>query len=145
MIFPGKCVAIQQAEQATYSPLVVPGDIVSDRVKIKGTTYRAGHVLVTKAISCDVLEVGTVHEIVLRENKVLFLLSLHHASRSFLGFFEALPCETVGIVQYEDLADFKPLIGRGKNACFPFVLHHNVMASVLHGKFFFVIALIAQI
>lgn len=102
------------------------GDIVSDKIEIKGTNYRVGHVLVTKVISSDILEIGTVLEIVLRENVVLFLLEMSHGARTRLGFFEALPTETVKLVGYKDLADFKPLVKRGANISFPFVLHHHL-------------------
>lgn len=129
-LFPAKCSPASSFELSSYSPLVKPGDQLSDRVTVRGTKYRAGHVVVIKVHSSDVLEVGTILKVVLRKTIVLFLVSLSEAARTKLGFFETLPSNIVDLVQYEQLADFKPLIKRGDNACFPFVLHHHVPSPI---------------
>jgi len=109
-----------------FSPLVKHGDQLTDQVLIRGTTYRPGFIVITKAISPDVLEVGEILKIVLRKQAVLFLVMLSDAARNSLGFFEALPKDKVALAFYESLADFKPIIKRGDSACYPFVIHHHV-------------------
>jgi hypothetical protein len=106
--------------------MVKPGDQLSDQVVIRGTSYRAGFLLITKVYSEDVLQIGEALKVVLRKNTVLFLVTLSEAARNKLGFFESLPCDTVALVSYEALADYKPIIKRADNVCYPFVLHHHV-------------------
>lgn len=125
-MFPGRCSSASTEEVSKYSPLVEFGDQLSERVVIHGTTYRAGCVVITKVYSSDVLEVGTVLKVLLRRSAVLFLVLLSEAARTKFGFFETLPLNKMDLVQYEKLADFKPLVKRGDNTCFPFVLHHHV-------------------
>ena len=106
--------------------MVKQGDQIYDSVVIRGTTYRAGFLLVTKVFSEDVLQVGEIVKIVLRKTDVLLLVMLSEAARNDLGFFEALPSETVAMVSYDSLADYKPIIKRGDSYTYPFVLHHHV-------------------
>jgi len=130
-MFPGKCCPVKELELSSFSPLVVPNDLLSDKVNIKGTDYRVGQVLVTKIVSADILEVGTVVQIVMRQSSVMFLLTHSEAVRAKLGYFETLPSNTVILVKYEDLADYKPLIKRGGGSCFPFVLHHHIPSPLI--------------
>jgi hypothetical protein len=102
------------------------GDQIYDSVVVRGTTYRAGFLVISKVFSEDLLQVGEILKIVLRKQDVLMVVILSMAARNSLGFFEALPSETVAMVSYEDLADFKPIIKRGDSYTFPFVLHHHV-------------------
>jgi len=125
-LFPGNCQSASESELLQYSPLVIAGDLLSDKVTIKGTNYQVGNIVVTKVVSCNVLEVGTIIRVVLRKDVVLFLVLESHAARVPIGFFEALPTNTAGLVRYDQLADYKPLIKRGANECYSFVLHHHI-------------------
>jgi hypothetical protein len=109
-----------------YAPLVKQGDQIYDSVVIRGTTYRAGFLLVTKVFSEDVLQMGEIVKVVLRKTDVLLLVMLSEAARTDLGFFEALPSESLALVSYDSLADYKPIIKRGDSYTYPFVLHHHV-------------------
>jgi hypothetical protein len=109
-------------------------DQISDKVIIRGTTYRTGYVVITKVYSSDVLQVGTILQVVRRKNAVMFLILLSESARNTLGFFESLSTDTLDLVPYEKLADFKPVIKRGDNDSFPFVLHHHVPTSLEDGK-----------
>jgi hypothetical protein len=129
-LFPGKCTQVDAQQLSMYSPLVEPGDLISDKVIIRGTHYRAGYVVVLKVYSADVLTVGTIIRVVLRKSSVHFLVHTSDAARTKLGFFESLPAGKVDLVDYEQLADFKPLVKRGSNKCFPFILHHHVSAPL---------------
>jgi hypothetical protein len=125
-MFPRKISPATPGDVLKFSPLVKPGDQLSDQVVIRGTCYRAGFLLITKVFSEDVLQVGEVLKIVLRKDNVMFLVMQSEAARNSLGFFEALPSETVALASYEALADYKPIIKRADNVCYPFVLHHHV-------------------
>jgi hypothetical protein len=109
-----------------FSPVLKDGDQLYHQVVILGTTYRPGFLVITKAISHDVLEVGEILKIIFRNGQVLFLVMLSDATRKDLGFFEALPRDTVALTSFEALVDYKPLIKRGDSICYPFVLHHHV-------------------
>jgi hypothetical protein len=126
-IFPRKTSPATPADILKYSPMLKQGDLLSDQVVISGTTYRPGFIVITKVISSDVLEVGEILKTVVRENCVFCLLLLSEAARNHLGFFEALPSDKVTLVEFKNLADYKPLIKRADSVCFPFVLHHHVV------------------
>jgi hypothetical protein len=98
--------------------------MVTDRVSVWGTSYRAGHLVVTEVICQDILEVGVVEKIVVRADKVMFLVSLHDCARDALNIFQSCPKNKVKLVSYSGLADFKPLIKRGQGESFSFLLHH---------------------
>jgi hypothetical protein len=96
------------------------------------TLYCPGFIVITEVMSPDVLEVGEILKIILRNGRVLFLVMLSDATRNDLGFFEALPSDTVALTSFEALFDYKPLIKRGESLCYPFVLHHHVGPPPLH-------------
>jgi hypothetical protein len=130
-LFPRKCAPPSPSDLSKYSPFIHPDDQLSDKVVIRGTTYRTGNIVITQVFSCDILEVGTILKVVVRKNSVRFLVLLGEAVRHRLGFFETLPSNTVCLKHYKSLGDFKPLFRRGDNACFPFVLHHIVVPPPL--------------
>jgi hypothetical protein len=107
--------------------MLKPGDLVSDQVVINGTCYRTGFIIITKVFSEDVLQVGEILKIVVRKNSVQFLVLQSEAARNKLGFFESLPSDRVALASYKTLEDYKPLIKRADNVCYPFVLHHHVV------------------
>ncbi len=108
------------------TPMVKMGDQLSDQVVILGTTYRTGNLVVCKAFSPDLLQMGEIIKVVLRKNNVMFLVMLSEALRNPLGIFESLPSEEVTLVTYNSLWDYKPLIKRADNSTYPFVLHHHI-------------------
>jgi hypothetical protein len=124
--FPGSCSAATEGDLRVYSPLLESGDLVTDRVTVRGTTYRPGYVVVIEVHSRDVLQVGVILSIVLRDTKVLFIVSLHNAARNRFRFFQSIPCNQAGIVCCQDLADYKPLVKKGNSISFPFILHHHL-------------------
>jgi hypothetical protein len=125
-LFPPKVSPATASDIVKYSPVVKSGDQLYNQVVVWGTTYRTGFLVITKVHSSEVIEVGEILKIVLRKDRVLLLLMLSDASRNNLGFFEALPKDTVTLASFESLLDYKPIIKRGDNICYPFVLHHHV-------------------
>ena len=126
-VFPRKCAPATPTDLGKYTPMLQPGDQLSDVVVIRGSTYRVGFIVITQVFSADVLQVGEILKIVVRNNCVFFLVILSEAARNQLGFFESLPSDTVALASYKSLGDFKPLIKRAGNVCYPFVLHHHVV------------------
>jgi hypothetical protein len=85
---------------------------------------------VLSVASVDVLTVGVILHIVIRGERMLFVVSVHEAARSSFGFFQACPCDIVELLDYANLIDFKPLIKRDNSSCFKFVLHHHVPVAL---------------
>lgn len=130
-LFPRKCFPAAPIDILNYTPMLKPGDQLSDQVVIRGTSYRAGFLVITKVFSDDVLQVGEILKVVVRKNRVHFLVTQSEAARNKLGFFESLPSDTVALSAYEALGDYKPIIKRADSTCYPFVLHHHVVPPPL--------------
>jgi hypothetical protein len=112
------------SEASVQIDILRAGDMITDRVNVWGTTYKVGHLVVTKVICQDIIEVGAIEKVVVRGSQVMFLVSLHDCARNSLNIFHSLPQHKVKLVSYSSLADFKPLIRRGQGKSFQFVLHH---------------------
>jgi hypothetical protein len=125
-MFPGKSCPASDADMSTYGQLLKPSDVLSDKVVTKGTDYTVGNIVVIEVLSSAVIRVGVILRIVFRKGQLFFLVSLHDAARNRFGFFESLPCNQLTVVKASHLADYKPLIKRGDNTCFPFILHHHL-------------------
>jgi hypothetical protein len=125
-LFPRKVSSAAPSDVVKYSPAVQLGDQLYDQVVVLGTTYKTGFLVITKMYSPDVIEVGEILKIILRKGSVLLLLLLSDAARNSLGFFQALPKDTASLISYDSLVDYKPIIKRGDQSCYPFVLHHHV-------------------
>ncbi len=125
-MFPRKVSLATPSDVVKYGSIVKDGDELYHQVVILGTTYRPGFLVITKVVSSDLLEIGEILKIIFRNGRVLFLVMLSDAARNELGFFEALPRDTVALTSFEALSDYKPLIKRGDSLCYPFVLHHHV-------------------
>jgi hypothetical protein len=124
--FPGKKTPPSDSQLATYGHLFNPGDLLTDTAVVKGTRYSVGHIVVTSVASTDVMTVGVILGMVIRQDRLLFKVSVHNAVRTLLNFFRACPCNEVALVDYEKLSDYKPLIKRDNHICFRFFLHHHL-------------------
>ena len=126
-VFPRKHFPASPVDILKHAPMLKPGDLISDQVTIGGTCYRAGFLVITKVVNEDMLEVGEIIKIVMRKNSVMFLVIMSEAARNCLGFSESHPSNIVALSAYDSLGDYKPIIKRADNICFPFVLHHHVV------------------
>jgi hypothetical protein len=124
--FPGKKVLPSQGDLLLFPGILQSEDLLATNLVAKGTKYHTGQIVVTKVVSKDVLEVGEIQKIVVRQNSVFFLLSLYSAARNRFRYFESLPKNQVALVAYTKLADYKPLVKRSSNLCFSFLLHHHL-------------------
>jgi hypothetical protein len=119
--FPGKKTPPSNDELATFGCLLSPGDLLTDTAVMSGTSYSLNQILVTSVSSCDVLKVGVILRCVIRNDRLLFVLSMYDAIRTKLGFFRAYPCDEVDLTDYKHLSDFKPLVKRDHQTCFHFL------------------------
>jgi len=122
--FPGKLSNPEDADGALQTDLLQSGDMITDNVKVFGTNYKAGQLIVTEVICPDILVVGEIKKVVVRRNKAMFLVSLHECARDALNVFQSCPKNKLKLVSYSRLPDFKPLMKRGQGESFSFVLHH---------------------
>ena len=97
-------------------------------IMVNDCKYVNGDLLVIEVIDVDNIIVGIVQTILIKNDKVYFVVLRYDASRNFLQYFESKqsddPVSTY--VKSDDLADFKPLIKRGSISRFEFVLHHRI-------------------
>jgi adenylate kinase len=109
-----------------YGPLLHHGDLVTDKAVVTGTRYLRDQIVVTSVETEDLITVGVILDLVVRRDRLLFILSLHEAVRTPLRFFQACPMDKVQVVDYQLLSDFKPLYKRSHSSNFYFFLHHHL-------------------
>jgi hypothetical protein len=124
--FPVKCCPPTEGQLTTFGNLLQPGDLLTKKVDVSGTTYKINNIVITEVECEDVIRIGVILGIVLRLDKLLFIVSSYDAIRTTFRFFEAIPRDVVELVDYRNLADFKPLFKRTHGDCFIFFLHHHL-------------------
>ena len=123
---------IEIPDNASYA-VDFEGDFSSNAVnpstvKIWGTDYRVGDVLVLKRISYDALEVGLLKGIVV-DDKVFFVCAVFRAIASKGGIYTTEHLLRDETVMYKLLADYHPLKRIGSLDNFSIVLHNFVSES----------------
>ena len=103
-------------------------DLVCYQVEYKHQKYSQGDIVVVdNTEGGDKLDVGLIEIIIVRKNKVYFVLKRYVASKQELGYFEAEKSnEEITFIEAKLLADFKPLIMHGTKSKFHFVQHHHI-------------------
>ena len=75
----------------------------------------------------EALKVGMIKTILVRGNKVCFVIKQYISVRDTLGYYESKNVDAEFLVKGSStLADNKPLIMRGTVTKFQFVLHHHI-------------------
>ena len=102
-------------------------DLLSTEVSYNCQTYKVSDLVVLEAQSTHLMKIGLIRSILIRDNKVLFVVNVYSASRCLLRFFKAelLDSEVV-FIQADSLADYKPLINYGSATQIYFCLHHHI-------------------
>ena len=93
---------------------------------MKNTPYKTGHIVVTEMLSDDVVLIGRILKIVVRDGSVFFLVSNHEAARTRFRYFESVPLERISLVLHSSLGDYKPLVAMSSGSYFKFLLHHHI-------------------
>ena len=103
-------------------------DLVCASIIVNNQSYKNGDVVVVGIEDSDNLVVGLIKSVLVKDNKVHFVIQRYIASRHWLGYFS---CKKPGddiceFVESTKIKDFKPLIMRGTVQQFLFTLHHHV-------------------
>lgn len=110
------------------SDVLQPSDIVSDSIIFKNTEYRKNMIVVLSVISQDRIITGWIKKVILRENKVFFLVSVKHCCRTEMRYFQSLDSRNqVEFTKVENLKSFKPLIPRGIESSYVFFLNGKLV------------------
>ena len=103
-------------------------DLVCSEISVDGIKYQNGDIIVNDVLEGgENLTVGLIKTILVKSNTVSFVIKQFVAVKNSLGFFESkdVTAETL-LVDQSNLADWKPLIMRGSETKFLFVLHHYI-------------------
>ena len=102
-------------------------DILCKSAFINNQAYKVGDLVVISLLDCDKMNVGDIRSILVRENKVYFVVEKYNAVRNDLQYFEAVSNDSAfHFVEPGKLADFKPLSKKGIKDKFLFTLHHFI-------------------
>lgn len=123
--FPGKKSTPAKCGDSVLKQFFIHNDVLVDKVTIKNTLYKVGHLVVTKVESDNVLQVGKILKIVVRRNEVYLLLKHYESARTKFQYFDAYPLN-IGLVKYDSVCDYKPLVCRTEEECPRFLLHHHL-------------------
>ena len=104
-----------------------PKSLVPKYIKIYGTNYESGKVLVIKKEQHGRLKVGFIKAISYFNNIVQFVVKTFEASQSKYGSYVTTKFLSENeIVDYDLLADYHPLEMLGPSHSFSFILHHYI-------------------
>ena len=101
--------------------------LICSEIVSNNQTYKNGDILVLDIEDDYNISVGLIKTILVKNNKVYFVLKKYDCIRRLLRYFET--CKTYDNFIFKEscmLADFKPLIKHGTEGKFIFVLHHNI-------------------
>ena len=103
-------------------------DLVCSEITVNGIKYQNGDLIVNEVIDGgDALKVGIVKTILVKSNQVFLVNKQYVAVRESLGYYESKYVDTeILVLAHSNLADIKPLIMRGTETKFQFVMHHYI-------------------
>ena len=103
-------------------------DLICSSIFVNSQMYKNDDLVVLEVIDNDNICVGIIQTILLRRQKIYFVVQKHKAERNILRVFDVKQInDPVNIfVSVDKLADFKPVVKRGTSKRFMFVLHHHV-------------------
>ena len=108
--------------------LMLEGDLVCSDIFVNSQNYQNGDLIVNEVLEGgEALKVGMIKTILVRGNKVCFVIKQYISVRDTLGYYESKNVDAEFLVKDSTtLADNKPLIMRGTVTKFQFVLHHHI-------------------
>ena len=107
------------------------GSLCPSFVKIMGTKYEPGMVVVLKSISFGNLEVGVIKNIFFFNGKVLFRCETFKAVLGKSGIYCSTERTNQATCESTKLADHQPLRSLGPTNNFRFVLHHFISETCI--------------
>ena len=104
--------------------------LIPKYVKVFGTRYEAGQVLVLKKLSHGLLKIGLIKHISFNGTSVKFCVRTFKASQSKYGFYVTTKfLSQFEVTELDDLADYYPLEMVGTADSFSFILHHFISTT----------------
>ena len=102
--------------------------LLCQEVVKEGQLYKVDDVVILRALAPDHLEVGLVLAIIVKQDKVVLMVTKYQAHRNKNNLvFETFDFERrPAFVKVENLCDYKPLHKHGVYEKFLFCLHHSV-------------------
>ena len=103
-------------------------DLVCSSIIVRNQMYKNDDLIVLDIADCDNVSVGLIKTLLIKDDKVYFVVQRYRATRNWLQYFESVKpddniCE---FVESKNIKDSKPLIKRGTANKFLFVFHHHV-------------------
>ena len=129
--FPSKKYTSAECGHSLPRDMFHKNDVLTDKIIVKNTLYKVGHLVVRRVESDNVIEVGKILKIVVRNSEVLLLMTRFECARTRFNYFDAHPLDIV-LESYSTVCDFKPLICRAVEECPRFLLHHHIPAQLSH-------------
>ena len=113
-----------------YLQALDPKTLIPKHIKIYGTNYENGKVLVIRKVEHGKLKVGLIKAISYFNNKVQFVVKTFEANQSKYGSYVTTKFLAENeIVEYDLLSDYHPLEMIGPCDSFFFILHHYISNS----------------
>ena len=103
-------------------------DLVCSEIVTNHQKYANGDIVVLEVLDGGYeLKVGVIETVLVKKNKVFFVVKIYKAAKHPLGYFQS---ETIGVetvfTEAKNIKDFKPLIRHGTTLKFQFVTHHHI-------------------
>ena len=112
------------------SEFMKSSDLLCSEVIVNSQQYKNREVVVLKVHDSDVVTVGVIQTILVRDAEVYLIVRKYEASRNRLNYFVTdTAAVDFSFVNVNHLADHKPLIKFGTEFKFKFYLHHHVSHS----------------
>ena len=113
-----------------YLSRVSTSSLILKKIKILGTLYSPGSILVLKKLEPGALEVGLLKTISFHEEKVSFGVEAFLVKLNKYNFYVSVEKVSEFVkVDYDDLLDYYPLKRYGSLLSFSFPLHHFISES----------------
>ena len=104
--------------------------LILKSVKIYGTLYKPGMIVVMKKQSLGVLKVGLIRIIGFQNDQILFGCSSFIAKQSRYNYYVSTEDQDVfEFISYDNLQDYYPLLRIGTTSAFRFSLHHFISCA----------------
>ena len=109
------------------SKVLISDSLIVKSVKIHGTLYSPGMIVMMKKESFGVLKVGMIRIIAFQESQIWFGCSTYSASQSrYNSYVTTEELSDFETICYDNLQDYYPLLRYGTISGFRFVLHHFI-------------------
>ena len=103
-------------------------DFICSAINVNNQLYKNGDLVIVGIEDCDNMHVGLIKTILVKNDKVYFVIQRYAVIRNQLQYFESKkPTDNIHqFLESSKILDHKPLIMRGTAEKFIFTLHHYV-------------------